>query len=171
MFTFSRIAFAPARKPYSDRASFHTLDCKTVRIFAYSSTRKQSNGCVTLTPRFSDFFTDFEEKNRLFYCLFTHKNGDFGAISVTERSCDAPISWVESQSYRIGVHTRPNSFSCRPSSHLLSLFKNLQIPSTRSRCLYFLFKGLRARVIKKKKKPQGIYWPPAQGGRGGGRKK
>ena len=27
--------------------------------------------------------------------LFTHKNGDFGAISVTERSCAAPISKVE----------------------------------------------------------------------------
>ena len=29
--------------------------------------------------------------------LFTHKNGDIGAISVTERSCAAPISKVESQ--------------------------------------------------------------------------
>ena len=73
------------------------LDCKTVRIFAYSSTREQSNkrpgtrlktesetgerrfffsrltrpkGCVwlarfalkTLTPRFSDFFTNSEKK-------------------------------------------------------------------------------------------------------------
>ena len=27
---------------------------------------------------------------------FIHKNGDFGAISVTERSCAAPISKVES---------------------------------------------------------------------------
>ena len=27
--------------------------------------------------------------------LFTRKNGDFGAISVTERSCAAPISKVE----------------------------------------------------------------------------
>ena len=46
------------------------LDCKTVRIFAYSSTREQSNkrsamrlrARKTLTPRFTDFFTDFEEK-------------------------------------------------------------------------------------------------------------
>ena len=73
------------------------IDCKTVRIFAYSSTRKQSNkrpgtrlktesetgerrffslashargACEapalrarkTLTPRFTDFFTDFEKK-------------------------------------------------------------------------------------------------------------
>ena len=28
--------------------------------------------------------------------LFTHKNGDFGAISVTERNYAAPISKVES---------------------------------------------------------------------------
>ena len=27
--------------------------------------------------------------------LFTHNNGDFGAISVTKRSCAAPISKVE----------------------------------------------------------------------------
>ena len=35
--------------------------------------------------------------------------------------------------------------------------------------LYFLFKVRLARVIKYK--PQGIYWPPAQGGSGGGRRK
>ena len=29
--------------------------------------------------------------------LFTHKNGDFGAIFVTERSCAAQISKVESR--------------------------------------------------------------------------
>ena len=67
--------------------------CKTVRSFAYSSTREQSNKrsgtrlktesetffsrltrCEaralpehkTLTPRFTDFFTDFEKKTRLF---------------------------------------------------------------------------------------------------------
>ena len=81
---------------------FRLIDCKTVRIFAYSSTREQSNkrsgtrlktesktgerrwkygfflsphtpyGYVrlasfarvkTITPRFTDFFTDFEKKN------------------------------------------------------------------------------------------------------------
>ena len=76
------------------------LDCKTVRIFAYSSTREQSNersgmrlktesetgerrfslasnalrACEaralrarkTLTPRFTDFFTDFEKKTDCF---------------------------------------------------------------------------------------------------------
>ena len=26
--------------------------------------------------------------------LFTHKNGDFGAVSVSERSCDVPITKV-----------------------------------------------------------------------------
>ena len=67
------------------------LDCKTVRIFAYSSIREQSKaenrerdwgetlflsqGRVrlarfarirTLTPRVTDFFTDFEEKTDCF---------------------------------------------------------------------------------------------------------
>ena len=57
------------------------IDCKTVRIFAYSSTREQSNkrsgtrrACEasalharkTLTSRLTDFFTDFEEKNDRF---------------------------------------------------------------------------------------------------------
>ena len=34
------------------------LDCKTVGIFAHSSTRARK----TLTPRFTDFFTDFVKK-------------------------------------------------------------------------------------------------------------
>ena len=40
------------------------LDCKTVRIFAYSSTREQSNkrSQARALPRFTDFFTDFEKK-------------------------------------------------------------------------------------------------------------
>ena len=74
----------------------YCLDSKTVHIFAYSSTRERSNkrsrtrlkqrarlgrdalqACEahalrarkTLTPRFSDFFTDFVKKNRLFCSL------------------------------------------------------------------------------------------------------
>ena len=46
-----------------------------------------------------------------------------------------------------------------------------RIPYTNLACsqtLYFLFKVSRARVIKYK--PQGIYWPPAQGAGGGGRR-
>ena len=38
-----------------------------------------------------------------------------------------------------------------------------------SQTIYFLFKVRRARVIKNKQ--GGIYWPPAQGGWGGGRRK
>jgi len=63
---------------------YTALDCKTVRIFAYSSTREQSNksslashalrACEarallarkTFTPRFTDFFTDFEKKTDCF---------------------------------------------------------------------------------------------------------
>ena len=70
------------------------VDCKTVRIFAYSITREQSNkrsgmrlktesetgvrpyGRVrlrarkTLPPRFNDFFTDFEKKTDCFAVYF-----------------------------------------------------------------------------------------------------
>ena len=64
------------------------VDCKTVRIFAYSSKREQSNkrsgtrlktesetgerqfffsrARKTRTPRFTDFFTDFEKKTDCF---------------------------------------------------------------------------------------------------------
>ena len=69
-----------------------TVDCKTVRSFAYSRKREQSNersgtrlktesetgerrwacearalrACTTLTPRFTDFLTDFEKKTDCF---------------------------------------------------------------------------------------------------------
>ena len=46
------------------------LGCKTVRIFAYSSTREQSNK-RSLASRFTDFFTDFEKKTRLFCSLLS----------------------------------------------------------------------------------------------------
>ena len=47
------------------------FDCKTVRIFAYSSTceARALRARKTLTPRFTDFFTDFEKKTRLFCSL------------------------------------------------------------------------------------------------------
>ena len=76
---------------WSDAKVEQSLDCKTVRIFAYSSTREQLNKrCGTrlktesettglracearavrahksLTPRVTDFFTDFEEKTHCF---------------------------------------------------------------------------------------------------------
>ena len=68
----------------SSKAACFTSDCKTIRIFAYSSTREQSNkrsgrrlnlrACETpalrapktLTPRFTDFFTDFKKKTDCF---------------------------------------------------------------------------------------------------------
>ena len=44
--------------------------------------------------------------------LFTHKNRDFSAVSVTERTCAALISKVESHII-IGVRTIPDCFSWR----------------------------------------------------------
>ena len=44
------------------------------------------------------------------WLLFTHENGEFGAISATERACAEPISEVESRisdrcSYYTGYYT------------------------------------------------------------------
>ena len=53
------------KKTYKPAYSSATqlIDCKTVRIFAYSSTREER---VTLTPRVTDFFTAFEKKTDCF---------------------------------------------------------------------------------------------------------
>ena len=88
-----------------DRIFILLIACKTVRIFAYSNTREQSNkrsgtrlktesetgesfffslashartssdarairARKTLTTRFTDLFTDFEKKTRLFCSLY-----------------------------------------------------------------------------------------------------
>ena len=46
--------------------------------------------------------------------LLTHKNGDFVAVSVTKRSCAAPIlTGVLKVDRHIGFHTWPGYFSCR----------------------------------------------------------
>ena len=46
--------------------------------------------------------------------LFTHMNGDFDAISMTERNCVTSISKVETHVLNtLGVYTLPNSLSCR----------------------------------------------------------
>ena len=51
---------------------------------------------------------------------------------------------------------------------LLVVFKQKQRAPACPQALYFLFEVRRARVIKKEK-PRGICWPPAQGGRCGGK--
>ena len=49
--------------------------------------------------------------------LFTYKNGDFGAISVKERSCAVRTGFLKWRvTYRIGVHTMLDSFSYRHSN-------------------------------------------------------
>ena len=45
--------------------------------------------------------------------LFTHKNGDFGSISATGRSCTVSISNGESHISDRCVHIKANSFSCQ----------------------------------------------------------
>ena len=101
------------RKTTKTSGVHFSLDCKTVRIFAYSSTREQSNkksgmrlktesetgerrffslashairACEaralgarkTLTPRFTDFFTDFEKKKpTVLQSNFSYKSSFF----------------------------------------------------------------------------------------------
>ena len=107
-FTLTKRQTSTEKRTKPPSSPIYQLDCKTVHIFAYSSTREQSNkrsgtrlkterrlgrdakffslaslalrACETralrahktLTPRFTDFFTDFEKKNRLFCSLFTN---------------------------------------------------------------------------------------------------
>ena len=61
--------------------------------------------------------------------LFTHMNGDFDTISMTEQNCVTPISKVESHALdTLGVYTLPDNLSCRltfdcfclPSFYVLS---------------------------------------------------
>ena len=60
------ISFQPRSMFISKIEQFELpIDCKTVRIFAYSSTREQSNK-RSLAPRLTDFFTDFEKKTDCF---------------------------------------------------------------------------------------------------------
>jgi len=55
--------------------------------------------------------------------LFTHKNGDFGANSVTERNCTAPISKLESRlSYLMFIlYRRAFAPARKPHRHRIGL--------------------------------------------------
>ena len=45
--------------------------------------------------------------------LFSHMNGDFDVISMTERNCVTPIFKVESHALdTLGVYTLPDNLSC-----------------------------------------------------------
>ena len=55
-----------------------TLDCKTVRIFAYSSTREQSNE--------ADFFTDFEKKTDCF-AVYTYTHALKHKVTIAWEHC------------------------------------------------------------------------------------
>ena len=86
------------------------VDCKTVRIFTYSSKREQSNkrsgtrlktesetgerqfffsrARKTRTPRFTDFFTDFEKKTD---CFAVYANSEL-IVAKTADNCPCMTS-------------------------------------------------------------------------------
>ena len=73
-FWLRNMSLVKERNPISDGIVF-VLDCKTVRIFAYSSTREQSDKrsgmrLKTESETGIDFFTDFEEKTDCFAVYF-----------------------------------------------------------------------------------------------------
>ena len=66
--------------------------------------------------------------------LLTHKNGDFVAVSVTVRSCAAPIlTRVLKVDRHIGFHTRPAYFSCWHVIFSLKQFAGVMVCSCWSR--------------------------------------
>ena len=107
--------FAPAQKPYRIGILFTR---KNGDFGAISVTERS---CAALIPKEEHHISDRwsylpdslfapAQKPYRIGILFTRKNGDFGAISVTERSSTAPrrsLKWRVT--YRIGVHTIQDS--------------------------------------------------------------
>ena len=98
------------------------------RVYTVIDHRNDAIKCSKLSKTFAKFnltiFADFfsqhlaqiQNMNRCFSLpillialrlLFTCKNGDFSAISISERNCTAPILTVTCQ---VDVHTAPDSF-------------------------------------------------------------
>ena len=101
MFTLYRTAFAPARKSYWIGLRFiHKND----DFGAISATERS---CASRSLKWRDAYRIGVHTIPDSFCagtktipdrasVYTHKNRDFGAISVTEQSCAALISKVES---------------------------------------------------------------------------
>ena len=103
-FTLYRIASTHARKPDRIQLLFKHKNGDFGAISEQRSNRAKLRradllsgesdiGYVFILSRIA--FAQAEKPYGTLGLLFTHKNGDFGAISATERSCAAPISKVE----------------------------------------------------------------------------
>ena len=74
-----------------------------------SQNEKKKTRIIAFAPMFTQYRIAYAlaRKPYRIELLFTHKNGDFGEISVTERSCAAPISKMGSHiSDRCSYYTR-----------------------------------------------------------------
>ena len=124
MFILYKMAFAPAQKPYRIGLLFthKNRDFGAISATAGSCVAPRRSLRWRVTYRIGSHYI-----NKLFMSsrkpyriglLLTHMNGDFGAISATAGSCAAPRRSLERRvTYRIGVHTMSDSYSCRHESH------------------------------------------------------
>ena len=112
MFTLYRIVFAPARKPYRIGLLFtyENGDFGTISVTERSHTAPISKVVRHILNRCSCYTGQLFVVPRKSYGigpLNTHKNCCGGAISVTVRSCAAPISkLVSHMSDRCSCYTR-----------------------------------------------------------------
>ena len=112
MFTLYRIAFAPARKPYRIGLLFtyENGDFGTISVTERSYAAPISKVVSHILNRCSCYTGQLFVVPRKSYGigpLNTHKNCCGGAISVTVRSCAAPISkLVSHMSDRCSCYTR-----------------------------------------------------------------
>ena len=103
MFTLYWISFAPARKSYWIGLRFKHKN----RDFGAISVTERGCAAPRQSLKWRDAYRVGVHTIPDSFCagtktipdrasVYTHKNRDFGAISVTERSCATPISKVES---------------------------------------------------------------------------
>ena len=104
MFTLYWIAFAPARKSYRTLGLLFTRnngDFGAISVTERSCAAQFSKveSCISDRCSYSvpdSFWVGTKTIPDTRASVYTHKNRDFGAISVTERSCATPISKLES---------------------------------------------------------------------------
>ena len=110
-------------------ASFSLPEWQAVKMIFFAPCVFVSVMVAFTRAVFTQYWIPFGPTRQLFRIepLFTHENGDFGAISVPERSCAAPILKVERKSLqflrkkmrRARIRIEPGTWCLQPSPILL----------------------------------------------------